>query len=116
MALTAQELVAKAKQEITEIDVAEAKANLDKYLVLDVRSPAEFVSGAIPGAINIARGFLEFKIENHPDFKARQDAEILVYCQSGGRGALATQTLNTMGYRKAVNLAGGFQGWQQEQS
>ena len=113
MILTAQDLVAAAKKNIKEIDVPSAKADLSKYLILDVRAPGEFVSGSIPGAINITRGLLEFKIENHPDFKDKRDADILVYCQTGGRAALATETLNKMGYVKAVSLAGGFNAWQE---
>ncbi|MDT8406808.1 MAG: rhodanese-like domain-containing protein [Methylococcales bacterium] len=116
MGLSAQELVAQAKGVITEVDVAQAKAGLSNYLVLDVRSPAEFVTGSIPGAINIARGMLEFKIENHPDFKDKRDAAILVYCQTGGRAALATEALNKMGYTQAVSLAGGYQAWLQAEA
>lgn len=115
--MTAMDLVAAAKQHITEVDVATAKANLSKYIILDVRAPGEFVAGAIPGAINISRGVLEFKITGHPDFQGKEDADILVYCQTGGRSALATENLNKMGYRKAVSLAGGYKAWQeQEQS
>lgn len=113
MALTAMDLVAAAKQNITEVDAASAMKDLPKYTVLDVRSPAEFINGSIPKAINIARGFLEFKIGSHPDLQDKQDADILVYCQSGGRSALATEVLNKMGYTKAVSLAGGYQAWKE---
>ncbi|MGR9046198.1 MAG: rhodanese-like domain-containing protein [Gammaproteobacteria bacterium] len=114
MTMTAMDLVAAAKQHITEVDVAKAKAELSKYIILDVRAPGEFVAGAIPGAINISRGVLEFKITNHPDFEGKQDADILVYCQTGGRSALATENLNKMGYRKAVSLAGGYNAWKEQ--
>ena len=113
MAQTAQELVAAAKVRITEIDVERGKRQLDRSLVLDVREPHEYLAGCLPGAINIPRGVLEFKIHTHPDFKERQDSEIVVYCQTGGRGALATQTLQQLGYHGAVNLAGGFKSWQE---
>ena len=113
MTMTAMDLVAAAKQQITEVDVAAAKADLSKYLILDVRASGEFVAGAIPGAINIPRGVLEFKITGHPDFQGKEDADILVYCQSGGRSALATENLNKMGYHRAVSLAGGYQAWQE---
>lgn len=112
MSLTAMDLVAAAKKNIKEVDVASAKSDLSKYLVLDVRAPGEFVAGSLPGAINISRGVLEFKIANHPDFENKQDADILVYCQTGGRSALATEVLNKMGYSKAVSLEGGYQAWQ----
>lgn len=112
MSLTAMDLVAAAKQNIKEVDVASAKSELSKYLVLDVRAPGEFVTGSLPGAINISRGVLEFKITSHPDFQGKEDSDILVYCQTGGRSALATEALNKMGYTKAVSLEGGYQAWQ----
>ncbi|PKM13765.1 MAG: rhodanese [Gammaproteobacteria bacterium HGW-Gammaproteobacteria-3] len=112
MSMTAMDLVAAAKQHITEIDVSKAKAELSRFIILDVRAPGEFVAGALPGAINISRGVLEFKITQHPDFEGKEDADILVYCQTGGRAALATETLNKMGYRNAVSLAGGYNAWQ----
>lgn len=110
MSLTAQELVAAAKQQITEIDVVTAQTHLNK-LVLDVREPAEYAAGHLPGAVNIPRGLLEFKIDSHPDFQGQQQAQIVVYCQTGGRSALATQVLNQLGYSGAVSMAGGFKAW-----
>ncbi|MGR9053864.1 MAG: rhodanese-like domain-containing protein [Gammaproteobacteria bacterium] len=111
MTMTAMDLVAAARKNITEVDVATAKAELSKYIVLDVRAPGEFVTGSIPGAINISRGVLEFKITNHPDFEGKENADILVYCQTGGRSALATENLNKMGYKNAVSLVGGYKAW-----
>lgn len=110
MSVTAQELVSAAKQQITEIDVATAQKRLNN-LLLDVREPAEFAAGHLPGAVNIPRGLLEFKIDSHPDFQGRQQADIVVYCQTGGRSALATQVLNQLGYGGAVSMAGGFKAW-----
>lgn len=111
MAVTAQDLVAAAKQNISEIDTSAAQVRLASSLLLDVREPAEFAAGHLPGAVNIPRGVLEFQIGSHPAFQARQQAEIVVYCQSGGRSALATQVLNQLGYAKAVSMAGGFKAW-----
>ncbi|WP_446810865.1 rhodanese-like domain-containing protein [Methylomonas sp. 2BW1-5-20] len=110
MTVTAQELVAAAKQQITEISV-EAAQNRLPGLLLDVREPAEYAAGHLPGAVNIPRGLLEFKIDSHPDFQSKQQAEILVYCQTGGRSALATQVLKQLGYSNAVSMAGGFKAW-----
>lgn len=111
MALTAMDLVAQAKQQIKEIDTVAAQTQLESSLILDVREPAEFAAGHLPGAVNIPRGVLEFQIGNHPDFQGKQAAGIVVYCQTGGRSALATQALNQLGYEKAVSMAGGFKAW-----
>jgi rhodanese-related sulfurtransferase len=111
MILTAMDLVAQAKQNIAEIDIDAAKHTLETSLILDVREPAEYAAGHLPGALNIPRGVLEFKISAHPDFQDKQDAHIIVYCQSGGRSALAAEVLNKMGFNNAVSMAGGFKTW-----
>lgn len=111
MTMTAMDLVADAKQNITKIDLETAKQAIATDLILDVREPAEYSAGCLPGAINIPRGVLEFKISSHPDFQYKQDSRIVVYCQSGGRSALATEALNKLGYSNAVSLAGGFKAW-----
>ena len=113
MTLTAMDLVAAAKQQITEVDVAQAKTLITKSLVLDVREPGEFAAGSLPGAINIPRGVLEFKIDSHPAFQGKQNEDILVYCLTGGRSALAVEVLQKLGWNKTVSLAGGFNGWKQ---
>ena len=111
MTLTAMDFVAQAKQNIVEIDIDAAKNTLETSLVLDVREPSEYAAGHLPGAFNIPRGVLEFKIGSHPDFQDKQDAHIIVYCQSGGRSALAADVLNKMGFNSAVSMAGGFKAW-----
>ena len=111
MAMTAQELVAEAKKTIQEIDVASAKTLVGQVPVLDVREPAEFAAGSLPGAVNIPRGLLEFQIGNHPAFAAARDGDVLVYCQSGGRSALAAETLKKLGFVRPFSLAGGFKAW-----
>lgn len=111
MAITAMDLVANAKQQIKEIDTAAAKDQLQSSLILDVREPAEFAAGHLPGAINIPRGVLEFKIDATPEFQGKQQETIVVYCQTGGRSALATHALNQLGYTQAVSMAGGFKAW-----
>ncbi len=113
MSLTPMDLVAAAKQHIREVGPDEASGLLGKVPVLDVREPGEYAAGHLPGALNIPRGVLEFQIGGHPGFQNTQDAEILVYCQSGGRSALAVEALKKLGYEKAVSLAGGFKLWQE---
>ncbi|HIG64682.1 MAG TPA: rhodanese-like domain-containing protein [Methyloprofundus sp.] len=111
MPITAMDLVANAKQNITEISVTEAKQALSEHLIIDVREPAEFANGQIPNAVNIPRGVLEFQVNNHPDFTGQHAAKIIVCCQSGGRSALATESLHKLGYRNAISLAGGYKAW-----
>lgn len=112
MAVSTEAMVKSAQQQIDELTSQQAEAYIasDKPFIIDVREPAERANGFLPKSDNIPRGVLEFKIQNH---KETQDmaAPILVYCQSGMRGALATHTLRQLGYVNAKNLAGGFEAW-----
>jgi phage shock protein E len=70
-------------------------------LVIDVRSPEEFRSSHVPGAINIPLGELRDRI---PALVRDKNQPLLVHCLSGGRSAIAQQQLKRMGYVKAFNL------------
>ncbi len=110
-ARTSDQMVKEAKASISEVSVGDVKKmidNKDKIVILDVRDKDEFETGYIPGAINLSRGMLEFKINTViPD----RNAKIVVYCGVDLRGPLATRTLNEMGYRNAVNINGGLKAW-----
>ena len=109
--MTAKDMVTEAKKGICEVSVSDAKALLDKggYIFLDCRTSKEFKMGHIPGSINIPRGLMEFKIAKKiPD----KNANILVYCKSGGRGCLTTCTLCRMGYKNVKNMDGGWKAWE----
>jgi rhodanese-related sulfurtransferase len=111
MAMTAMELVASAKQTITEIDANQAQTKLGGAPLIDVREPEEYAAGCLPGAVNIPRGVLEFRIDGHPQIQGRRDGEVILYCQSGGRSALAAEALGKLGFTRVVSLAGGYKGW-----
>jgi len=109
--MTSKDFVADAKKEICEVSISDAKALLDKgeYIFLDCRTDKEFKMGHVPGSMNIPRGLLEFKVDKKiPD----KNANILMYCKSGGRGCLATCTLCRMGYKNVKNMAGGWLAWE----
>lgn len=109
---TAHDLVAEAKAHIREIDPnAAEQAIRDADLLLDVREPEEFHAGHIPGALNIPRGVLEFKIGSEPQL-AERDLDIVLYCKTGGRAALAARALKEMGYLQVHSIAGGFEAWE----
>lgn len=112
MPMTPMELVAEAKTQITEIDLPTAQAALSGALLLDVREPAEFEAGRLPGATNIPRGVLEFKIGDHPQL-SKKDADILIYCKTSGRAALAALNLKRIGYTNVRSIHGGFDAWSQ---
>lgn len=90
------------------IDPASLAPGGGDWLMIDVRTAAEWESGHIPGAVHIDRGFLEMRIA-----AAAPDPErpILCYCQSGVRSLFAAATLAQMGYGRVASLAGGFEAW-----
>jgi rhodanese-related sulfurtransferase len=103
--------VAKAKAEIKKVTPADVKAAIDKQekaVILDVRDPDEYKAGHLPGAVHVSRGKLEFTIwDKVPD----KDAKIYVYCLTAARSALATKTLNDLGYKNAVLMDAHFEEW-----
>ena len=107
---------------MTEIAIEELAGRLGEVLVLDVRTPREYDGtggqscdprqGHIPGARNIDVYRL---LELSPDalrqeLSPRTSIEIVAYCHSGSRSALATQALRALGY-DARNYVGSWHEW-----
>lgn len=108
---TAHDLVAAAKTRVQEIQVAEAEQAIREADVLvDVREADEFAAGHLAGAVHISRGMLEFKFSANPALQAR-DLNVLLYCKTSGRAALAAAALHDMGYLNVKSMAGGFDAW-----
>jgi rhodanese-related sulfurtransferase len=120
MQVNPSELVARAKATIHECSVADAHGCVDSdTLLIDIRELDEFRRGYIPGAVLLPRGLLEFEIHglvercrSNPSVPA-EDQPIVLYCGTGGRSALAAQTLADMGYRNVKSMAGGIVAWAQ---
>jgi rhodanese-related sulfurtransferase len=83
-------------------------------LVVDVRDGTEVAqSGKVKGAVHVSRGMLEFRADPDApthDKNFARDRNIVLYCGSGGRAALAGKLLKDMGYDHVYN-AGGFKDW-----
>lgn len=108
---TALELVAAAKTRIREVALDDAElAVRNADVVLDVREVDEYAAGHLPGALAISRGMMEFTMSSKPEFAA-PDLNIVLYCKTGGRAALAASALLDMGYRNVQSIAGGYDGW-----
>jgi rhodanese-related sulfurtransferase len=109
--MTVADFKAEAFQNITQISADNAKALLDKggVVFVDVREPDEFKAGHILGAKNIPRGTIEWMVPKK--ISDDKNASIVVYCEHGSRGALATYTLVRMGYKNVKNLEGGRADW-----
>jgi len=80
-------------------------------VILDVRTPAEYAAGHIPGSINIPHTELATRLAEIPGTKS---TEIVVHCQAGRRAATAEEILAQQGYTGVRDLQGHFGGWVQQ--
>ena len=113
------DLLDEANAEIKTITVKELELIINQpgVTIIDVQSKDIISkSGMIPNAIHANRGFLEFyadQRENNP-FRIKEidsSKKIIIYCGVGGQGALATKTLQDMGFSDVSNLQGGSEAW-----
>ncbi len=115
---TASELVAEAKQRVENLgpdQVAEELQRGDTVLV-DLRESEERQQhGSIPGAVHAPRGMLEFYADPTSPYHRQgfdPNRRTILHCASGGRSALAADTLRQMGYANVAHLDGGLKAWQ----
>lgn len=88
-------------EEVVEKKVEKQEDN--STLVVDVRTPGEFRSGAFPNAVNIP---LDNIMTGRADLGKKLDREIIVYCATGARSAYAQQILRQLGYANVKNGGG----------
>ena len=90
----------------TYAGLSAALAGEDPVLVYDVRTPEEYVTGHIPGAINIPHGEIARKVP----FWKKSDV-IVVYCASGGRSFMAYEALTAKRFNHVIDF-GGVGNWE----
>ena len=78
-------------------------------MLLDVRTPAEFATGHLPGAMNLDVESAEFATLVGQLDTAKNYA---VYCRSGNRSKVAMTALQQLGITSAFDLSGGIGAWQ----
>ena len=89
-----------------EIAIDQAAAALDQgAAVIDVREPAEFRTGHLPGAVNIPMGQLAARLGD-----IDRNRPVYVVCASGNRSSAMTDVLTAAGF-DAINVAGGTSAW-----
>jgi hydroxyacylglutathione hydrolase len=93
---------------LEEITPADTRARLEAgdVAVLDVRGVGEWQAGHVPDVSNIPLGYLRERIDEVP-----KDRPVVVYCQGGGRSAIAASLLAAHGITNVLNLQGGMTGW-----
>ncbi len=115
---TAAQMVQEAKQHVENLTVEQVASELEQgnALLVDIREPNELEQGVIPGAVSAPRGMLEFYADptspyHRNEFDPRR--RVILHCASGGRSALAADTLQQMGYTNVAHLDGGFRAWKE---
>ena len=120
--IDAMKLCQMAKNNVNEVTTEQLQQALrDGARVIDVREPAEYTQGHIREAVNMPRGVLEMQLNQHPDVAGYDDAlqriadkPLYLICKSGGRSALAAESLERMGLDKVYSVAGGMSAWAEE--
>lgn len=79
-------------------------------LAVDVRTPTEHASRAIPGSVNIPLNHLVERIGEFPSGRP-----LLVYCAGGYRSSIAASLLQSHGFTDVSEIAGGMTAWETAQ-
>ena len=110
-------MLGEANAQIETVSAEKAREYVgDKnILFVDVRETQEVESsGGLPGSVHVPRGLLEFIADpESPMHKSELSSgrQLVLYCASGGRSALAAKTLQDMGLSDVCHIAGGFTAW-----
>ncbi|GAA2542826.1 MULTISPECIES: rhodanese-like domain-containing protein [Streptomyces] len=86
----------------------QARTRLHEFTVIDVRTPGEYASGHLPGALNIPLDHVRRALPELRDAARRGD--VLVVCASGARSDNASKLLAEHGI-PAATLTGGTNAW-----
>ena len=112
---SSQTLVAEALKEINTITTDEAyeKFTKNECNLIDIRDVRELErEGRIEDSNHIPRGMLEFWLDPESpyfkDGKIDMNKELVLFCAAGLRSALATKSLQEMGFKKVSHIEGGF--------
>ncbi|RZU51805.1 rhodanese-related sulfurtransferase [Krasilnikovia cinnamomea] len=111
------ELLAQARARLDRLSPQAAyAAQRDGAVLVDIRPAAQRAEhGEIPGALVVERNVLEWRFDPRSDARLpiadRFDLQVIVVCQEGYTSSLAADALQTIGLRRATDLAGGFAAW-----
>ncbi len=101
-------IVEEAKKHIREIDIEAYKRLRESSQagqLVDVREDHEWEAAHAAGAVHLSKGTIERDIETaFPD----KQTKLVLYCGGGYRSALATESLQRMGYTDVISLDGGW--------
>lgn len=103
-------LVEGIKANVREVSVDETRKRIEQEAkLIDVREDNEWETAHANGAVHLGRGIIERDIVS--TFPAK-DTALILYCGGGFRSALATDSLQKMGYTNVWSMAGGWHAWE----
>ena len=94
--------------EITQRELMQQLDRNDPPMIVDVRRPDEFATGHVPGARNIPHNEIAARLHELDDHRHQ---EVVVYCESGRRAAIAQGILEQAGFTRVRHLEGDMQSW-----
>jgi rhodanese-related sulfurtransferase len=116
--MTIDELLAEARAGLERLTPEQAaEAMQDGALLIDVRSEVwREREGVVLGSLFIPRNVLEWRCDpcsesRDPRVPAERETRLIVMCEQGYQSSLAAATLQRVGYPRATDLIGGFEGW-----
>jgi rhodanese-related sulfurtransferase len=114
---TIDDVLEAARARLDRLDPAEAAAAAKAgALIIDTRcAEARLASGVIPGSVGVPLSVLYWRLDRtsgHADESlADRERQIILVCSDGYSSSLAAATLRDLGFSRATDLAGGFNGW-----
>lgn len=114
---TIDDLLVAARARLERLDpIAAGKAVTSGALIVDTRcAEARQASGVIPGSVHVPLSVLYWRLDRtsgHADETlADRDRQVILVCADGYSSSLAAATLRDLGFSRATDMAGGFNGW-----
>tara|TARA_B100000900_G_scaffold69324_1_gene54542 strand:- start:28 stop:420 length:393 start_codon:yes stop_codon:yes gene_type:complete len=113
---TSKQLVEEAMDKIKTItpsDLKDLQKKNPDLILIDIRDIRELKkTGKILGAKHMPRGMLEFWLDPESPYYKKEispDVTKVLYCASNWRSALATKSIQEMGFNNVCHVRGGFQ-------
>jgi rhodanese-related sulfurtransferase len=117
MSQTINELLEAARARLDRLDPSRAfEAAASGALIVDTRcAEARHASAVIPGSVHVPLSVLFWRLDRasgHADPSlADPDTQFILVCADGYSSSLAAATLRDLGFPRATDLVGGFNGW-----
>ena len=96
--------------EITQRQLLQRLDRNEVPLIVDVRRADEFAAGHVPGARNIPHTEIAARLD---ELRGNIHNEVVVYCESGKRAAIARGILEQAGFTKVLHLEGDMRSWRE---